>query len=218
MGHSLLPEVFQNYWPSCAQKNFRILDESLKKNLKTLKILHWNSVVSSDLFFLTWLNCQTTGGNWNPTDIPARAQEGRKRPLTSSSAHAEVTKEPEQGSPHQLHYHCQRISSQHFPGQQEHSATGILLWKLETQESVWGQQLPRHLRGAGGPKPHFCGAQGRAARPSAQPNPQSAPNICCWQLREPLHLFLWWQHKEDTATHNFHPSTLLLASSSPRSQ
>lgn len=34
MGHSLLPEVFQNYWPSCAQKNLRILDESLKKKKK----------------------------------------------------------------------------------------------------------------------------------------------------------------------------------------
>lgn len=33
-GHSLLPEVFQNYWPSCAQKNWRILDESFKKQIK----------------------------------------------------------------------------------------------------------------------------------------------------------------------------------------
>lgn len=138
------------------------------------------------------LHCQTTGGNWNPTYIPARAQEGRKRPLTSSSAHAnaEVTEEPEQGSPHQLHYHCQRISSQHFPGQQGHSATGILFWKLETQESVWGATAPVAPPRGWWAQTTFPWSVGQwePASPSAQPNPhlpqtpaaENSENHCIW--------------------------------------
>lgn len=117
-----------------------------------------------------------------------RAQEGRKRLLTSSSATAEVTEEPEQGSPHQLHYHCQRVSSQHFPGQQEHSATGILFWKLETQESVWGGDSS--LSTSEGPAgPNHIAMEHGAVGPSS-PSAQANPHLPQTSLRTTAFVFM----------------------------
>lgn len=219
MGHSLLPEVFQNYWPSCAQKNFRILDESLKKNLK--KNLEKTPLELCSLFWLvlsvTWLWTV----RWEEEiGVPHLFQEspGRKE----EAAHLQLSPRHRRGhrgaragisSPTALPLPEGFKSA--FPRTTRAQCNrNSLLEAWDTRVSLGGDSSLSTSEGPVGPN-HISMEHGQWGQ--AAPLHKQIPT-CPKHLWEPLHLFSWWQHKEDTATHNFHPSTLLLASSSPCSE
>lgn len=195
----------------------------LKKNPKNLEKLHWNFVVSFDLFSLWPDSALSDNGRKSESHIYSSQSPGRKE----EAAHLQLSPRQRRGhrgawagisSPTALPLPEDFKSA--FPRTTRAQCNrNSLLEAWDTRVSLESNSSLGTSKGLKGPN-HISmehGAVG-ASQPLCTTKSPPAPNICCWELSEPLHLILWWQYKEDTATHNFHPSTLLLASSSPRSE